>query len=48
LLISPPHHDRATTGESAQPGSRLLVALVCLAVFVACFGGALVVTQQLR
>jgi serine/threonine protein kinase len=48
LLISPPHQDRAATGESARPGSRLLVALVCLAVFVACFGGALVATQQLR
>ena len=48
LLVSPPHYVRATTGESARPGSRLLVALVCLAVFVACFGAALVVTQQLR
>jgi hypothetical protein len=26
----------------------VLFALVCLAVFVACFGGALVATQQLR
>jgi serine/threonine protein kinase len=48
LLVSPPHYGRAATGDSARPGSGLLVALVCLAVFVACFGGALVVTQQLR
>ena len=32
----------------ARPGSRLLLALVCLAVFLGCFGGALVLTQQLH
>jgi serine/threonine protein kinase len=48
LLVSPPQYGPAVTDDSARPGSRLLVALVCLAVFVACFGAALVVTQQLH
>jgi serine/threonine protein kinase len=47
LLVSPPEHTR-TTGDVRPTGSRVLFALVCLAVFVACFGGALVATQQLR
>src|SRR3954471_5924184 len=40
LLVSPPQYGPAVTDDSARPGSRLLVALVCLAVFVACFGAA--------
>jgi serine/threonine protein kinase len=47
LLVSPPEY-RRTTSESTPTGSRVLFALVCLALFVACFGGALVATQQLR
>ena len=47
LLVSPPEY-RRTTSESTPTGSRVLFALLCLAVFVACFGGALVATQQLR
>jgi eukaryotic-like serine/threonine-protein kinase len=48
LLVSPAYPGPATAGEPARPTSRVLVVLVCLAVFVACFGAALVVTQQLR
>jgi serine/threonine protein kinase len=52
LLVSPPEHAgwaRSTPEPtSAAPGSRVLLALVCLVVFLACFGGALVATQQLR
>jgi eukaryotic-like serine/threonine-protein kinase len=48
LLVSPPSHGRVATGDAAPSGSRLLFALVCLAVFLACFGVALVATQQLR
>jgi serine/threonine protein kinase len=52
LLVSPPESggwarsipEPATT----PPGSRVLLTLVCLVVFLACFGGALVATQQLR
>ena len=47
LLVSPPEY-RRTTSESTPTGSRVLFSLLCLAVFVACFGGALVATQQLR
>ena len=47
LLVSPPEY-RRTTSDSTPTGSRVLFTLVCLAVFVACFGGALVATQQLR
>lgn len=47
LLISPPEQ-RRSTAESSPAGSRLLFALVCLAVFIAGFAGALVATQQLR
>ena len=48
VLVSPPEYARRTTEDAAPAGSRLLFALVCLAVFLACFGGALVTTQQLR
>lgn len=53
LLISPPDmSSRPASGSSAAKaapsGSRMLLALICLAVFLACFGGALVATQQLR
>jgi serine/threonine protein kinase len=48
LLVSPAYPGPATAGEPTRPTSRVLVMLVCLAVFVACFGAALVVTQQLR
>jgi eukaryotic-like serine/threonine-protein kinase len=48
LLVSPPEYRRAAADTSTPSGSRLLFALACLAVFVACFGGALVLTQQLR
>ncbi len=48
LLVSPPGQGRVATGGEVPAGSRLLFALVCLAVFLACFGGALVATQQLR
>jgi serine/threonine protein kinase len=49
LLVSPPEYRRRTTDDrEPASGSRLLLALSCLAVFVACFGGALVLTQQLR
>jgi serine/threonine protein kinase len=47
LLVSPPGYQRLATGDSAPAGSRLLFALLCLAVFVVCFGVALVATQQL-
>jgi serine/threonine protein kinase len=48
ILVSPPEYSRVATADSAPAGSRLLFALVCLAVFVAFFVGALVATQQLR
>ncbi len=48
LLVSPPEYRRVAADTSAPSGSRLLFALLCLAVFVVCFGGALVLTQQLR
>jgi serine/threonine protein kinase len=48
LLVSPPEYARTATSDAQPSGSRVLYALVCLAVFVACFGGALVATQQLR
>ena len=44
----PPSQGRVATRGEVPAGSRLLFALVCLAVFLACFGGALVATQQLR
>jgi serine/threonine protein kinase len=53
LLVSPPDvSSRPVSGSAeAKPtstGSKVLLALVCLAVFLACFGGALAATQQLR
>jgi serine/threonine protein kinase len=53
LLVSPPDLSSRPAGassdtEPASTGSKVLLALVCLAVFLACFGGALVATQQLR
>jgi eukaryotic-like serine/threonine-protein kinase len=52
LLVSPPDYSPYRSGDApdapAPTGSRLLVALVCLAVFLVCFGGALVLTQQLH
>jgi serine/threonine protein kinase len=48
LLVSPPDQVRTPTADGRPSGSRVLFALVCLAVFVACFGVALVATQQLR
>jgi serine/threonine protein kinase len=47
LLVSPPEYRRVADATSPASGSRLLLVLLCLVVFVACFGGALVVTQQL-
>jgi serine/threonine protein kinase len=56
LLVSPPDYPAyrpssgagPATGDAASAGSRLLWALVCLAVFLGCFGGALVITQQVH
>jgi serine/threonine protein kinase len=48
LLVSPPEQVRRPTADAPPSGSRVLLTLVCLAVFVACFGGALAATQQLR
>ncbi len=52
LLVSPPEAVRATADTVDAPargsGARLLLVLACVAVFLACFGGALAVTQQLH
>jgi serine/threonine protein kinase len=53
LLVSPPDMSRRPAGgdtvaEPRPTASRVLLALVCLVVFLGCFGGALVATQQLR
>ena len=52
LLVSPPEAVRSTVETVDVPargsGARLLLLLACVAVFLACFGGALVVTQQLH
>lgn len=48
LLVPAPDLPRVAAPEAQPSGSRLLFALVCLAVFVACFAGALVVALQLR
>jgi hypothetical protein len=34
--------------EEPRGGSRLFLALACLAVFLVCFGGALALTETLR
>jgi serine/threonine protein kinase len=47
VLVSPPDYRRRTDDDEAPAGSRVLLLLVCLAAFVACFVGALVATQQL-
>jgi len=52
LLVSPPEPAQRSSGASAAqaqaPGSPVLLVLVCVAVFLACFGGAWVATQQLH
>jgi serine/threonine protein kinase len=52
LIVSPPEPAPATSTADDEPprrtDSRALLALTCLAVFLVCFGGALVVTQQLH
>jgi serine/threonine protein kinase len=53
LLISPPDLSSQPVGGSgvvrqSPTGAKMLLGLICLAVFLACFGGALVATQQLR
>jgi serine/threonine protein kinase len=48
LVVSPDLSSRQPADEARPAGSRLLSALLCLAVFVACFAGALVVTEQLH
>jgi hypothetical protein len=48
LLVPAPDLPRAVATGSSPAGSRLLFALVCLGVFVACFAGALAVTLQAR
>jgi serine/threonine protein kinase len=53
VLVSPPDpSSRPASGslgaKPASTGSKALLALFCLAVFLACFGGALAATQQLR
>jgi serine/threonine protein kinase len=47
LVVPAPHRDRLAPPGSGPDGSRALFVMLCLAVFVACFAGALVVTQQL-
>jgi serine/threonine protein kinase len=48
LLVAAPDRPHAAREDAPASGSRTLLALLCLAVFVVCFVGALVVTQQLR
>jgi serine/threonine protein kinase len=48
LLVSPPHYGRSDTRDAPPSGLRILVTLMCLAVFLACFGAALVTTLELR
>jgi eukaryotic-like serine/threonine-protein kinase len=50
LLVSPPEQKTPVDPESEREpsGSRVLLMLACLAAFVVCFGGALLVTQQLH
>jgi serine/threonine protein kinase len=54
LLVSPPAMPRYSGSSASDPveeprgGSRLFLALACLAVFLVCFGGALALTETLR
>jgi eukaryotic-like serine/threonine-protein kinase len=51
LLVSPPDPGAGPPPEpaaAAPTGSRALLVLMCVLAFLACFGGALVVTQQLH
>jgi serine/threonine protein kinase len=53
ILVSPPEHapyhsPSVDPGPAHPAGSRVLWLLVCVAVFLGCFGGALVLTEQLR
>jgi serine/threonine protein kinase len=53
LLVSPPDPTSrpfggSTVHERPTSGSRVLLALVCVVVFLGCFGGALLATQQLH
>jgi len=49
LLVHPPEvRDTGDTGDGRRPGSRLLLALACLVLFLACFGGAVALTPQLH
>ena len=48
LLVPAPSVSRDDPPASSPAGSRILFALVCLAVFVAFFAGALLTTEQVR
>jgi serine/threonine protein kinase len=54
LLVSPPAMPRYSGTSADEPaeeprrGSRLYLALACVAVFLVCFGGALALTEGLR
>jgi len=52
LIVSPPEPTPASSTAGDEPprrtGPRVLLALTCVAVFLVCFGGALVATQQLH
>ncbi|MGC4110412.1 MAG: serine/threonine-protein kinase [Nocardioides sp.] len=47
LLVPAPDRPQVAEPGSEPSGSRALLALICLGVFVVCFVGALLVTQQL-
>jgi hypothetical protein len=46
LLVPSADRPRVAPPGSKPSGSRTLFVLLCLVVFVACFAGALLVTQQ--
>lgn len=54
LLVSPPDptyrvsHDQPAPAPASVSGGRVLLGLVCLVVFLVCFGGALLATNTLR
>ena len=54
LLVSPADRPRSTVtiddtrADDAPGGSRLLLVLACVATFLVCFGGALVLTEALH